>query len=179
MSTEKSDEKTNKEPDEKKGEEVKEEKTDMVTELQNKVDENWNLYLRARADIENVRQRAQKDVENAHKYGNERFARELLAVIDSLEHGLQVADSVKDQAYHAGMELTLKLCLDIFDKFGIKCINPINEPFDPSKMEAISMQVNPEMEPNQVLLVAQKGFILNDRILRPARVIVSKREEGA
>lgn len=147
-----------------------------LEEAKNKAEENWNLYLRTRADIENIRRRAQIDVENAHKYSIERFAKEMLAVIDSLEQGLQVADSVKDEAYHQGMELTLKLCLDTFEKFNILAINPVGEPFDPTKHEALSAQVSNDMEPNRVISVIQKGFILNDRVLRPARVIVSRRE---
>lgn len=152
-----------------------------LEEAQKKSEENWNLYLRSRADMENVRRRAEIDVENAHKYSIERFAKEMLSVVDSLEHGLQVADSVKDTAYHEGMELTLKLCLDTFDKFGIKKIEPLGETFDPLRHEAISTQINHEVPPNKVLVVAQRGFMLHDRVLRPARVIVSRKptaEEG-
>lgn len=148
-----------------------------LEEAKAKAEENWNTYLRARADMENVRRRAQIDVENAHKYGIERFAREMLSVIDSLEHGLQVADSVKDTVYHEGMELTQKLCMDTFEKFGIKRIEPaIGETFDPLRHEAISAQVSTEIDPNKVMIVAQRGFMLHDRVLRPARVIVSRKE---
>lgn len=148
-----------------------------LEEAQTKSEENWNLFLRTRADMDNLRRRAELDLDNARKYGVERFAREMLSVIDSLEHGLAIAESEHDAAYRAGMALTLKLCLDIFEKFGIVEINPLGENFDPNKHEAISMQVNSEVEPNKILIVAQKGFILNERVLRPARVIVSKAEE--
>lgn len=142
-----------------------------------KAEENLNAYLRVRADIENIQRRAAIDVENTRKYGIERFAREMLVVVDSLEQGLQVADSAKDTAYHEGMALTLKLCLDIFDKFGIKRIDPaMGDAFDPLRHEAISAQVRDDMEPNKILVVAQKGFILQDRVLRPARVIVTRKE---
>lgn len=145
-----------------------------LEESKNKADENWNLFLRTRADMDNLRRRSELDVENTRKYGIERFARELLAVIDSLEQGLAVAESEHDAAYRAGMELTLKLCFDIFDKFNIVLINPLGETFDPLKHEALSTQPSSDIEPNRVLIVAQKGFMLHDRILRPARVIVSK-----
>jgi molecular chaperone GrpE len=126
--------------------------------------------------MENVRRRAQLDVESARNYSIERFAKEMLGVIDSLEHGLQVAESAHDNAYREGMALTLKLCLDIFEKFGIVCINPEGQPFDHHKHEALTTQVNNDVPPNTVLLVAQKGFLLKDRVLRPARVVVSKNE---
>lgn len=148
-----------------------------LKEAQNKVKENWDLYLGTRADIENTRRRAKIDVENAHKYAIERFSKDMLAVVDSLEQGLQVADSVKDEAYHQGLELTLKICFDIFEKYGIKVINPVGAAFDPTKHEVLTTQVSAELEPNRVVSVIQKGFILNDRVLRPARVIVSKKEE--
>lgn len=139
-----------------------------------KAEENWNLFLRTRADMDNLRRRSDLDIENARKYGIERFAKELLAVIDSLEQGLAVAESEHDTAYRQGVELTLKLCLDIFEKFGVIAISPLGETFDPSRHEAILMQDNDEVEPNKVLAVAQKGFMLQDRLLRPARVIVSR-----
>lgn len=147
-----------------------------LEESKEKAAENWNTYLRARADMDNIQRRAQLDVEKAHKYGVERFAKDMLAVMDCLEQGLQVADSVKDTAYHEGMELTLKLFLDIFDRYGIKQIDPIGESFDPLRHEAISAQMNNDVESNKVLVVAQKGFVLHDRVLRPARVIVSRKE---
>ncbi len=147
-----------------------------LKDTQTKAEEHWNLYLRAKADLENIRKRAQTDVSNAHKYANEKFASEMLSVVDSLEHGLSIAESAGDSAYREGMMLTLKLCLDIFEKFGILRIDPVGEQFDPTRHEAISTQVTQDQPPNKVITVVQKGFILNDRVLRPARVIVSKSE---
>lgn len=140
-----------------------------------KAEENWNLFLRTRADMDNLRRRAEMDVDNARKYGIERFARELIAVVDSLEHGVIVAESAGDVAYREGMALTLKLFLDIFEKFGITRIQPaVGELFDPNKHEAISLQENSDAKPNTILVMAQPGFLLQDRVLRPARVVVTK-----
>jgi len=146
---------------------------DLLEEARRKTAENWDLFLRTRADADNIRRRATIDVENAHKYAVERLAKELLAVVDSLEHGLAAADT-DSKALKEGMELTYKLLLDTLEKFGILAINPANEPFDPMKHEALTAQVKNDVEPNTVLMVVQKGFTLQDRLLRPARVIVSK-----
>ncbi len=137
------------------------------------------MFLRTRADADNIRRRATIDVENAHKYGVEKLAKELLAVIDSLDHGLAAADKDSSNGLKEGMELTYKLLLDILTKFGILAINPVNEPFDPMKHEALTAQVKNDVEPNTVLMVVQKGFSLQERLLRPARVIVSKVETEA
>ena len=146
-----------------------------LEESKTKAEENWNLFLRARADMENVRKRAQLDIENARKYSTEPFAREIINVVDSLEQGLSIAESANDSAYRQGMALTLKLCLDIFEKFGITQIK-VEEGgnFDPNRHEAISMQESRDYEANKILVIAQKGYMLYDRVLRPARVIVSK-----
>lgn len=157
---------------------------DISTELEEakrKAAENWDLFLRTRADVDNAQRRARLDVENAHKYGVEKFAREMLPVVDSLDQGLAIAlTSGGDVAksLHEGMELTYKMLLDIFEKFGIHPINPLGESFDPLRHEALSTQVSDEVEPNKVLLVIQKGFTLQDRLLRPARVIVSRALES-
>lgn len=148
-----------------------------LEEAKQKAEENWNLFLRTRADMDNIRRRAQLDNENARKFAIEKFARELLVVIDSLEHGILVAEKAGDAAYKEGMVLTLKLFLDILEKFDIKRLDPKNEMFDPNKHEAISMQENSEVAPNSIVLVAQAGFTLNDRVLRPARVVVAKAPE--
>ncbi len=148
-----------------------------LEEAKNKSEENWNLFLRTRADMDNFRRRSEIDVDNARKYAVEKFARELLSVVDSLEHGLKVAESEHDSIYREGMTLTLKLLLDTLEKHGVVKLSP--EPgvaFDPSRHEALSMQVSQEMEPNKILMVLQPGFLLADRLLRPARVIVSKAE---
>jgi molecular chaperone GrpE len=145
-----------------------------LEEAKQKAEENWNLFLRTRADVDNIRRRAQLDNENARKFAIDKFARELLVVVDSLEHGIQVAENAGDNAYREGMALTLKLFLDILEKFDVQRIDPKGEVFDPNRHEAISMLENSEVAPNTVLVVAQAGFVLNDRVLRPARVVVAK-----
>ena len=136
--------------------------------------------LRSLAEAENIRRRASLDVENAHKYSIEKIARELLNVVDSLESGLGTItepDQTQLQHLREGMQLTHKLLLDILEQFQIKQINPIGEPFDPKKHEALTTQPTEELEPNMVVVVVQRGYSIHDRILRPARVIVSKAPE--
>lgn len=133
--------------------------------------------LRARAEAENARRRSMLDVENANKYGVEKLARELLNVVDSLEHGLEaISEPDQTQIVHLreGMQLTHKLLIDTLDKFQIKQVNPKGETFDPKQHEALTMQPTSELEPNKVLSVVQKGYVIHDRILRPARVVVAK-----
>lgn len=133
--------------------------------------------LRMMADSENTRRRASIDVENAHKYGVEKLARELLTVVDSLEHGLNAfsePDNTQIVHLREGMQLTHKLLLDTLEKFKIKQINPQGETFDPKQHEALTVQPTDELEPNKILTVVQKGFTIHDRILRPARVVVTK-----
>ncbi len=144
-------------------------------EAKKKIEETKDLYLRTKADMENVRRRAQIDLDNAYKYSVEKFAKELVGVVDSLEHGIGIANTEYDNAMREGMSLTLKLLLDIFEKFGIKCIEPvIGDEFNPKIHEALSMQHSIDVEPNKIMLVAQKGFTLQERLLRPARVIIAK-----
>jgi len=147
--------------------------TDEVTELQNKVDENWDRYLRAAAELENVRKRAMRDVEHAHKYAIERFAADLLAVSDSLEMALAAEGEPSIESLREGSEATLKLLLTTMQRFGIEEIDPLGEPFDPAQHEAMTMQPSNEVEPGTVLTVFQKGYSLNGRLLRPARVVVA------
>ena len=152
-----------------------------LEEAQKKAAENWDLFLRTRADAENMRRRALVDIENAHKYATEKFARELLAVVDSLELGIEAligSDKAIETSVLEGVQLTYKLLLDTLEKFGIQQMNPLNQSFDPKLHEALSTQPNNEIEPNKVLLVVQKGFLMHDRLLRPARVIVSRAIES-
>lgn len=133
--------------------------------------------LRAMAEVENIRRRNALDVENANKFASEKFARELLNVADSLEHGLEaMSEPDKTQIVHLreGMQLTHKLLLDTLDKFKIKQIDPKGEVFDPKQHEALTTQPTTEVEPNRILTVVQKGYSIHDRVLRPARVIVAK-----
>jgi len=144
-----------------------------LTELKAKVDENWDLYLRAAAEVENVRKRAARDVENAHRFALENFGRDLLAVVDSLEIGLDAAHTADAAALREGSEATCKLLKNTLERFGITEIDPAGEPFDPQQHEAISMMPSDSAEPGSVLTVVQKGYALNGRLLRPARVIVA------
>lgn len=136
--------------------------------------------LRSMADAENIRRRASLDVESAHKFGVEKIARELLNVVDSLESGLEtVAEPDQAQLQHLreGMQLTHKLLLDTLAQFQIKQINPQGEAFDPRQHEALTTQPSADVAPNTVLTVVQKGYMIHDRVLRPARVVVAKAPE--
>ncbi len=135
--------------------------------------ENWDKLLRATAETENVRRRATRDVENARKYGIERFASDLLEVADSMEAGITAAEAASADSLLDGMRATLKLFLGGLERHGIECVDPEGEPFDPQLHEAMSMQPSDTAEPGSVLLVVQKGYSLNGRLLRPARVIVA------
>jgi molecular chaperone GrpE len=147
-----------------------------------KAEESWNNYLRAAAELENVRRRAQRDIENAHKFGLEKFAQELLPVKDSLELGLEMgadqAGQIDARTLLAGKEATLRLLERAFQKFNLKEINPVGEPFNPQLHEAMQMQESATAEPDSVLQVVQKGYELNGRLLRPARVIVARAPAG-
>ena len=143
-----------------------------LAELKALADENWEKYLRTAAELENVRKRASRDVENAHKFALERFCTELLAVKDSLEMGLAAAEKADAQSLLAGKVATLQLLTTIMERFGVAELNPEGEPFDPQEHEAMSMQPSSDVEPGSVLTVLQKGYALNDRLLRPARVLV-------
>jgi len=138
-----------------------------------KADENWDRYLRTAAELENVRKRAARDVENAHRFALERFSKELLAVRDSLEMGLAAVDSANVESLIEGSEATLKILGSTMQQFGIEVVDPAGEPFDPEFHEAISMQPSDDVEPGSVVTVVQKGYALNGRLLRPAMVIVA------
>jgi molecular chaperone GrpE len=134
--------------------------------------ESKDLYMRALAEIENVRKRAARDVEQAHKFALERFANDLVPVKDSLELGL--ASGVGDDAMRQGVEATLKLLTKAFEQAGIVEIAPQGEEFNPEWHEAMATQPSAEHVPNTVLQIIQKGYQLNGRLLRPARVIVAR-----
>lgn len=144
-----------------------------LAEAQAKADENWNLYLRAVAEAENVRKRAAKDVEHAHKYALEAFGKEMLAVRDSFELGIEAADTADAASLAEGSRASLKLLTAALERFGISEIYPLGEPFDPQLHEAISMLPSADAEPGSVLVVVQKGYLLNGRLLRPAMVVVA------
>lgn len=147
-----------------------------LQDAQAKADEYWNELLRTRAELANLQRRAERDVSNAHKYGLERFATELLPVLDSLELGLNAAsgDGAADpEKLREGMALTLKLLETVTGKFGITSIDPRGERFNPELHQAMAMQPVAGAEPNTVVNVYQKGFMLNDRLIRPAMVVVA------
>jgi len=157
--------------------EVRADKTDAenpIAVLQAKADENWNSYLRAAAEMENVRKRAARDVENARKFALERFGADLLDVRDSLELGLQIEGAADAEHLRAGSEATLQLLTKTMQRFGVEEVDPQGEPFDPELHEAMTMQPSAEVEPGSVLTVFQKGYTLNGRLLRPARVVVAQ-----
>ncbi len=151
----------------------------VQAELQAKVDENWEKYLRAAAELENVRKRAARDVENAHKFALERFALELLAVRDSLEMGLAAGEDADIESLRQGKEATLKQLVTVLERFGVEELDPLGEPFDPTMHEAMTMQPSADAEPGSVLSVFQKGYALNGRLLRPARVVVAATAEDS
>ncbi|MDX1694989.1 MAG: nucleotide exchange factor GrpE [Ketobacteraceae bacterium] len=167
------------------GHEVEEPAADTasVAELRKKLEEanqviaeQKDAVLRAAAEEQNVRRRAQRDVENAHKFALEKFSADLLPVVDTLERALdaQSSDEETAKAMREGVELTLKMLLDALKKHGVEQLDPVGEPFNPQEHEAMSMQPNPDMEPNTVMAVLQKGYSLNGRLVRPAMVVVSK-----
>ena len=150
-----------------------EREVDNIDTLREKAEEHWNRYLRAAAEVENVRKRAVRDVERARKFALENFGRDLLDVRDSLEIGLEAGESADADALREGSEATLKLLVTVMERFGVEQIDPVGEPFDPELHEAMTMQPSADVEPNSVLAVIQKGYVLNGRLLRPARVIVA------
>ncbi len=134
--------------------------------------EHQEAWLRAKADAENIRKRAQVDVANAHKYALEGFAGELVGVRDSLEAALAVRNGTIE-ALRSGVELTLKQLTSAFEKFAIREVNPLGEKFDPHRHQGMSM-VESDAEPGTVVGVLQKGYLLNDRVVRPALVAIAK-----
>jgi len=152
---------------------------DPLAALQAKADENWDRYVRAAAELENVRKRADRDIENAHRFALERFAADLLAVCDSLEMALATGDDASIATLKAGNEATLKLLGTVMQRFGVEEVDPLGEPFDPALHEAMLMQPSETAAPGTVTNVYQKGYTLNGRLLRPARVIVAAEPTGA
>lgn len=141
-----------------------------------KVEEQKDSVLRARADMENARRRADTEVEKARKFALERFAGELLPVVDNLERAIGAADAENDvvKPLLEGVEMTHKSFLDTVQKFGLELVDPVGQPFNPELHQAMSMQESPDHAPNTVIAVMQKGYSLNGRLLRPAMVMVAK-----
>lgn len=144
----------------------------QVEGLQQEIATARDQMLRAAAEAQNVRRRAEVDIEKAHKFALEKFARELLPVVDSLEKATEALTSAED-SQKEGVEMTLQLFLAAMGKFQVKQLDPLGNPFDPQYHEAMSMVPNPDMPSNAVMDVLQKGYSLNDRLLRPAMVVVA------
>ncbi|MFK5971106.1 MAG: nucleotide exchange factor GrpE [Candidatus Marithrix sp.] len=149
----------------------------QAAEVQQKADEYWDTILRKQAEHDNLQKRMVRDLENTRKYALEKFATEILAIKDSIELGLEATNKPETnlETIHEGMTLTLKMLTDSLVKFNIVELEPINEKFDPQWHEAMTIQPNAEVDDGTVLHVHQKGYKLQDRLLRPARVIVSKK----
>jgi molecular chaperone GrpE len=152
---------------------------DLALELskaQATIKDYWEQIVRLNADIENNRKRAQRDVENAHKFAVKNFVESLLPVADSMEMGLNAteAENVNLDSIKEGIAMTHELFITTLQKNGIKAVDPTGEKFDPDLHQAMSMQESDEVEPNTVMAVMQKGYLLNERLIRPAMVVVSK-----
>ncbi|BCV40060.1 nucleotide exchange factor GrpE [Shewanella algae] len=157
-----------------------EELEQALSDAQATVEEQKDSVIRAAAEVDNIRRRAAQDVEKAHKFALEKFSNELLPVIDNMERALVGADKADEatKPLFEGVELTLKSFLSAVEKFGVKQIDPMGEAFNPEQHQAIGMQPSAEFPANTVMLVMQKGYQLNERLLRPAMVMVSKGGEG-
>jgi molecular chaperone GrpE len=157
-----------------------EELSKALEQTQQKADGYWDDLLRARAEIDNVRKRTEREVANAHKYGQERLILELLPVKDSLELGLAASDQPTSiEGLREGIELTLKMFSTVLEKTGVAVIEPQGERFNPELHQAMTVQGSSEVEPGTVLMVVQKGYLLHDRVLRPAMVVVAKEPSDA
>lgn len=148
----------------------------MLEDARAKADEHWEQLIRLRAETENLKKRHARELENAHKYAIDKFVSELLPVKDSMELGLNAGtgEAADLEKIIEGTQLTLKLFTDVMAKFGIQEVNPLGQPFDPEYHQAMAMQPSAEHEPNTVITVVQKGYTLNDRLVRPAMVMVSQ-----
>jgi len=153
----------------------------QLAEAEAKAKEHWDQLLRVKAEQENLRRRHEREVENAHKYALERFVQDLLPVIDSLEMGAEAAagEGATLEKVREGTELTLKMLLSTVERFGIKAVHPEGEPFNPEYHQAMSLLESPEHAANTVMNVMQKGYTLNERLIRPAMVVVSKGSSAA
>lgn len=152
-------------------------------QLRAELEEQKEEMMRAKAEMQNIRRRADIDVEKAHKFGVEKFVKELLPVVDSLEKAVESTQGQQVQSEEVltrikeGVDMTLDMFVGALEKFSVEQINPVGEPFDPQKHEAMSMVPSNEAEPNTVIAVMQKGYLLHDRVVRPAMVMVAKADD--
>ena len=156
--------------------ESSEEQQPVSEQLLEQVASAKDQVLRVQAEMQNVRRRAERDVENAHKYALDKFTSDLLPVVDNLERALATIDSADEaqKAVSEGLELTLKSFMEVLSRHKIEAIDPAGQPFDADLHQAVSMVPNPDLEPNTVMDVFQKGYTLNGRLVRPAMVVVSQ-----
>ncbi|OGV38457.1 MAG: nucleotide exchange factor GrpE [Legionellales bacterium RIFCSPHIGHO2_12_FULL_42_9] len=147
---------------------------EKLTLAEQKAHETWEKLVRMTAEVDNVRRRAARDVEAAHRYGLEKLITSLLPVLDSLEQAIQLVDRQTHPAMFEGLQLTMKLFLSTLEKQDVCQLDPVGEPFNPQEHEVMSMMESPHLPPNSVLTVFQKGYRLAERIIRPARVIIVK-----
>ena len=152
----------------------------LLEDARNKADQHWNDLLRVQADLDNLRKRHTRDLENAHKFGMEKFIQEILPVWDSLAMAVTAGedDNVNLNNLREGMDLTLKMMTAAMEKFNIEAIDPVGQPFDPELHQAMSMVESADAPANSVMNVFQKGYLLNGRLIRPAMVVVSKGGNG-
>jgi molecular chaperone GrpE len=151
--------------------------------MEARMQEMQDQMLRTQAEMQNVRRRAEIDVEKAHKFALEKFVKELLPVADSLEKAVESTENQQSSdelvvSIREGVEMTLDLFMKSLGKFNVQQVNPVGEPFDPQLHEAMSMVPAPDAEPNSVVAVVQKGYTLNERLVRPAMVVVAKAEDA-
>ena len=163
--------------------EVVEGEESEVDALRAQVKEAQEQMLRSQAEMQNVRRRAEIDVEKAHKFALEKFVKELLPVADSLEKAVESTEGSENAgelvaSIREGVEMTLNLFMNSLGKFNVEQLNPVGEPFDPQQHEAMSMVPSPDAEPNSIVAVVQKGYLLNGRVVRPAMVVVAKAEDA-
>jgi molecular chaperone GrpE len=157
--------------------EINDDPAALLEDARNKADQHWNDLLRAKADMENLRRRQARDLENAHKRALDKFVAELLPIYDSMELGLNAAkaEGASIEAVSEGLDMTMKMFLSSINKFGLEQVNPAEgDDFDPEQHQAMAMQPVEGVEANKILTVAQKGFQFNGRLLRPAMVLVSQ-----
>lgn len=163
------------EDNESEGESAGDALQQQIAFLRTELEESNERSLRIQAEMENLRKRTARDVENAHKYALDRFIKDLLPVIDSLELGISATDNIENiESLREGMDLTLKKFLDTLDKYGVTVVAPEGDKFDPEKHEAVSMLDTGDAESGTVVAVMQKGYELNGRLVRPAMVVVAK-----
>jgi molecular chaperone GrpE len=145
-----------------------------LAEAEDRARNHWDQYLRSVAELENIRKRAQRDIENANRYGLEKFAQELIPVKDSLDLAVESAGKADAAALVEGQAATQRLLARALERIGVVEIDPLGAPFDANKNEAMAMQESATAEPNSVLAVVQRGYSLNGRLLRPARVVIAR-----